>query len=124
MRNTQTMNDPSEIFYGEQLVGKLKQNPVWKRFECALNSIQPSQADQTNFIFDVWAKAMKYTTFISCVSEHEKEEDQNGRLSMWRAYGGRNGVALISKAEAMSLDNENLDQKSKKTILVNYSLCL
>ncbi|MBL8433730.1 MAG: DUF2971 domain-containing protein [Zoogloea sp.] len=108
MRNIQTMNDPSEFIYGEKLFGRLKGSPVWKRFENALNSIRPLQASQTMFIFDTWASLMKTATFITCFSEHDKEEDQNGRLSMWRAYGGRNGVALIFKAGAMSLENESL----------------
>ena len=108
MRNIQIMNDPSEFIYGENLFRELKKSSVWNRFETALNSIGPLQAGQTMYIFDTWASLMKTATYITCFSEHDKEEDQNGRLSMWRAYGGRNGVALIFKAGAMSLENESL----------------
>lgn len=36
-----------------------------------------------------------------CVSEHRAREDERGRLSMWRAYGGRNGVAMVFNGTAM-----------------------
>lgn len=42
--------------------------------------------------------ALQHNTFLTCVSEHlgaTDDEDNLGRLSMWRAYGGENGVALI-----------------------------
>jgi hypothetical protein len=38
---------------------------------------------------------MRADTYLTCVSEHEVREDILGRLSMWRAYGGINGVALV-----------------------------
>lgn len=118
MRNTQTMNDPSEIMYGMHLLSKLQQHPVWLQFESTLESIRPGQAKQSIFIFDAWASAIKHSTFITCISEHDPSEDQHGRLSMWRAYGGRNGVALLFKASAMSLDNEHL---AVQAMPVSYS---
>src|ERR1700756_4074915 len=39
----------------------------------------------------------RLNTYIACVSEHLDSEDQNGRLSMWRAFGGtgtRVGIVL------------------------------
>lgn len=34
-------------------------------------------------------------THIISLSEHDDTEDNFGRLSMWRAYGGKTGVALV-----------------------------
>jgi hypothetical protein len=34
-------------------------------------------------------------TFIASISEHEHDEDINGRLSMWRAYGHPSAKAAV-----------------------------
>ena len=34
-------------------------------------------------------------TYLTCISEHDADEDRIGQLSMWRAYGGRAGVAVV-----------------------------
>jgi hypothetical protein len=38
---------------------------------------------------------------MTCVSEHHSEENERGRLSMWRAYGGTTGVAIVMNGTAM-----------------------
>jgi hypothetical protein len=38
-----------------------------------------------------------FSTSLFCVSEHQDNEDEHGRLSMWRAYGESTGVALVIK---------------------------
>src|SRR5207248_3669140 len=40
---------------------------------------------------------IRLNTYISSLSEHQDDEDQHGRLSMWRAFGGsaaRVGIVL------------------------------
>jgi hypothetical protein len=37
-------------------------------------------------------------TYLTCLSEHCPDEDVLGRLSMWRAYGGGTGVAVVATA--------------------------
>jgi hypothetical protein len=38
--------------------------------------------------FNEWWAHIRVNTYISSISEHEDSEDQHGRLSMWRAFGG------------------------------------
>ena len=40
---------------------------------------------------------LRFSTYLTSLSEHDATEDSNGRLSMWRAYGNENGVALVLK---------------------------
>src|SRR5690606_23126401 len=47
-------------------------------------------------------------TYLTCLSEHEPEEDNLGRLSMWRAYGGRSGVALVLNRTPFEADTDVL----------------
>ncbi len=37
-------------------------------------------------------------TYLACVSENIDEDNERGRLSMWRAYGRRTGVAIVMHA--------------------------
>jgi hypothetical protein len=36
-------------------------------------------------------------TYLACLSEHQ-DEDEHGRLPMWRAYGATTGIALVINA--------------------------
>jgi len=39
---------------------------------------------------------IRLDTYVTSVSEHENDEDQNGRLSMWRAFGETSArVAIV-----------------------------
>src|SRR6185312_16567078 len=45
--------------------------------------------------FDRFAKEHVLDTYVFCLSNHDKEDD-DGRLSMWRGYGANgNGAAIV-----------------------------
>ncbi|MEI7669617.1 MAG: DUF2971 domain-containing protein, partial [Pseudomonadota bacterium] len=48
-------------------------------------------------LFNQWWDIIKFHTYIASISEHDDTEDLNGRLSMWRAFGGNNAtrVAIV-----------------------------
>jgi hypothetical protein len=50
----------------------------------------------------------KDNTYITCLSEHYDTEDGLGRLSMWRAYGGVSGVALVVNNNPFLQSNDGL----------------
>jgi hypothetical protein len=66
-------------------------------FVTALNACCPGLGDDSIKFFDRWYPAIRLDTYICCVSEHDKTEDQLGRLSMWRAFGqyGTARAALV-----------------------------
>jgi Protein of unknown function (DUF2971) len=45
--------------------------------------------------FKLWIPVIRNQTFLACLSEHALKENELGRLSMWRAYGGSSGVAIV-----------------------------
>jgi hypothetical protein len=47
-----------------------------------------------NFFSNLWAD-IRFNTYIACFSEHDDSENQHGRLSMWRAFGGTDIRAAI-----------------------------
>ncbi|OYU70188.1 MAG: hypothetical protein CFE28_09385 [Alphaproteobacteria bacterium PA2] len=98
MRNAQTMNDYSEIKHGLACLEEARKRGITEKLGAALDATHAGVWSETQRLFNSWLPAMFHNTFIACVSEHLgpiNQEDTLGRLSMWRAYGGVNGVALI-----------------------------
>ncbi|MBW7836668.1 MAG: DUF2971 domain-containing protein [Sphingomonadales bacterium] len=91
MRNALCMNDYSEINYGLQLLNSYfrdeqKRNKFFEvLMACGVNY------DIINIVikkFDDSSLFIRFETYVSCFSVHDtKNEDDVGRLSMWRAYG-------------------------------------
>lgn len=95
MRSTRTMNDFTEVQHGAESVAAAIKATGGQNLAHALNSVDRGLFDKIWADYQAWLPAMHYDTFITCVSEHDPSENQHGRLSMWRAYGGHTGVALI-----------------------------
>ena len=55
-----------------------------------------------------WLPQFRSETYIFCVSEHHSSDDLYGKLSMWRAYGGNNPVALVLNPSPLLGDLEVL----------------
>jgi hypothetical protein len=96
------MSDYREVRYGFDILQRYfydKTNSA--RFCDALDACVPGVAQEAMTIFDRWWAHPEVTTqlntYISSVSLHRLDEDQHGRLSMWRAFGGQNTsrVALV-----------------------------
>ncbi|HYD34401.1 MAG TPA: DUF2971 domain-containing protein, partial [Methylophilaceae bacterium] len=58
--------------------------------------------------FRAWSPAFSVDTYVTSVSVHRAEEDKYGRLSMWRAYGGNAGVALVLNGGVMFRESKAL----------------
>ena len=100
LRNAQCMNDYSEIEHGlDCLIKSFNDNKVGGEFKSLIEGIYPDIVDELISLFDSWLPSIRSATYIACVSEHPAHEDQYGRLSMWRAYGGDTPVALVLNKE-------------------------
>lgn len=98
MRNAMTMNDFSEIQYGTScLLEAWNNKEISGPLKEAFQAIFPGSVDEVTTKFNGWLPELATNTYLTCLSEHGVDEDEHGRLSMWRAYGGRCGVALIMK---------------------------
>ena len=101
MRNTAAMNDYLEVEHGFECLNKSYDASPGIAFNAALNTCFPGLADEIKDFFNGWLPSIRRDTYITCMSEHLRAEDQHGRLSMWRAYGERTGVALVLNAAVM-----------------------
>ncbi|MEY9629914.1 DUF2971 domain-containing protein [Sinorhizobium fredii] len=100
MRKSTCMNDFMEIEHGfECLNAAYKEHK--ERFAEIFESIFPDFCVKVEERFNAWLPVFRNGTFISCISEHDATEDRVGRLSMWRAYGGSAGVAIVLKGSPL-----------------------
>lgn len=104
LRNSTLMNDFSEIRHGWDCLLQAYNGPLGSRLQIALRAVQQDLPEilQGNFnaqIYDVMSE-----TYLLSLSEHgdldggadgDDHEDKFGRLSMWRAYAPKNGIAFI-----------------------------
>ena len=95
MRNAIVMNDYSEISHGEACLGTAWASDAGKRLQNQLDKAFPGFVEDLANTHNRSQNLIRSNTYLTCVSEHEDHEDVTGRLSMWRAYGGDNGVALV-----------------------------
>ena len=102
LRNTAIMNDYSEVQYGSCCFEGAYNTEPGTNFKTALESCFPGLAEEVRKeLFDDWRPIIRHDTYVTCLSEHLSDEDQHGRLSMWRAYGGAAGVALVIRGAVM-----------------------
>jgi len=86
-RNATVMNDYSEISYGLGLIGSVFSGDEGVRFRNAVEDIYSGTIEKAGELLAGWERDWELETYIACVSVHNPEEDRQGRLSMWRAYG-------------------------------------
>ena len=94
MRNATTMNDYSEIEHGIGCLVRAKERGALEIFKNALDRAFPEISREPLNLFDLWLPGIRSGTYILSLSRHDVA-DQHGQLSMWRAYGGKSGVAII-----------------------------
>ena len=111
MRNTTCMSDYREVEHGYQMLSSFFFDQAKRdAFMAALDAISTGAAAEAITAFDQWWAHIRFNTYVSSISEHDDSEDLHGRLSMWRAYGGRAGmVALVLRVPLHSGGAEKLN---------------
>jgi hypothetical protein len=107
MRNSSVMNDFNEISHGVECVKFALETDAGKHLEKIIDSIHPDLFFDTIGLLHGKIKTIRSETYLTCISEHNDDE-KNGRLSMWRAYAPKNGVALVLNNEVFLRPSEAL----------------
>lgn len=95
LRNAVVMNDFMEIEHGSACLAHAWHSETGKRLIGLIDGIFPEVSKDVEKLIDDWVPYFRSDTFITCLSEHDDDEDELGRLSMWRAYGGTSGIAVV-----------------------------
>ncbi len=106
MRNVTCMTDYREVLHGFDILNKIFSEPSdRKAFDEAVDSCVPGSAQEAIDFFYRWSRDISLNTYITSISEHDEMENRDGRLSMWRAYGGTIARAAIIFKVSSSLLN-------------------
>lgn len=99
MRQVSCMTDYMEVDHGLNCIDATLFSERGNRLGKFLNSLYPGLFEEIVAKYRASKQLLRSETFITCLSEHAgkgyEDEDQYGRLSMWRAYGRTTGIALI-----------------------------
>ena len=94
LNNIQYMNDYSEIKIGNTLLADYYNNETGNEIKEVIEYINHGTQRNLEFNYNNTLSRLM-NTYAFCLTEHSKEENDYGRLSMWRAYAPNNGVAII-----------------------------
>ena len=120
MRSCSTMNDYLEVKYGQELLLEAIKNKSGTQLKNAVNACHADLFEKAWNLFQAWLPGFRYDTYLTCVSKHSNDEDDIGRLSMWRAYGGKTGVALIFKGDSVEVDTSSLGIYASPVAYLNH----
>jgi hypothetical protein len=99
MRKSSCMNDFMELEHGFACLSAATDGHK-DDFRRVFDNMFPEFTDRLVKVFNSWLPVFRNDTYIACFSEHDDVEDKIGRLSMWRAYGGNAGVAVVLNGRA------------------------
>lgn len=105
------MADYLEVQHGHEILVRFFSDAAKKKaFVDALDISVPGAANEAIKLFDQWWDDIRFSSYITSLSEHEDKEDQHGRLSMWRAFGGNAArVAIIFRIPGIARGAEALN---------------
>ena len=111
LRHTSLMNDYEEIERGVRSVTNffLEENESSSLFWRTLDDCFEDVSDEIKGRYDSSLKDLRHNTFVMSLSGHLKKEDGIGRLSMWRAYAPKDGVAIVLNPEKFYEEENKLN---------------
>ncbi len=121
MRNAMAMNDFMEISHGFDCLNAAYKGEAGKVLKGILDSCFPGVSEEVELFFNGWLPHIRSDTYLTCLSEHRADEDLHGRLSMWRAYGGSTGVALVLNGDVMFGTSNAIGAHSSPVLYANAS---
>lgn len=108
LRNAQLMNDFSEVAYGTACLQIALRDGQGAKMQAALDAAHPGLWLAIAEFLNSMELQTRTHTYLTSLSAHDPE-DNLGRLSMWRAYGGpTSGVAIIFNTEVFGEDSLKL----------------
>ncbi|MFV8249870.1 DUF2971 domain-containing protein [Bdellovibrio bacteriovorus] len=126
LRDPSCMNDFKEVHHGLQCIEEiLSLEP--SNLKSELDNLYPNLTqDILHFLSKPFITPTK-NFYIGCISKHDPSEDEHGRLSMWRAYGRGNGIAIILNTEPILNSPGILNLSTRKVVYedhkeINYSM--
>jgi hypothetical protein len=111
MRNTTCMADYKEVQHGFEMFNNFFLDEKKKSaFSAAVDDCFPGATSDAIDLFNKWWNNIRFDTYVTSVSEHDNSEDNHGRLSMWRAFGGNAvRIAIVVNVPNVSQGSTSLN---------------
>ncbi|WP_042875618.1 DUF2971 domain-containing protein [Cupriavidus necator] len=108
LSNPLSMNDHEEMYYGLQH-GMQAINEHKDLYQtCEALGCYEAFMGQLRACRQRFDNEHALDTYVACFSEHDPQEDADGRLSMWRGYGGNgSGAALVFDTSQLNMSQES-----------------
>lgn len=119
MRLTGVMNDHSEVQHGINCLNTALASASGQQLAHSLNGCFLGLHQEVVNQFSQWVPSIFADTFITCISEHDLEDREYGKLSMWRAYGGNAGVALVLNPNIFFAETQALAAYTSPVLYAN-----
>jgi hypothetical protein len=101
------MNDSEELLFGMQQGASAFRGFQPLAIACKTPQRYGLLLSAFENAFNRFWNAHAFDTYVFCTSEHRRE-DNDGRLSMWRGYGGNGtGAAIVLDTEKLNVNNES-----------------
>lgn len=98
LRNSVLMNDFSEVQHGMACLAHAWGGKDGLRLKALMQDVQPDLPLIFENNFNALFSDLRSETYLLSISEHGGDaEDAFGRLSMWRAYARKDGVAFVMR---------------------------
>ena len=101
MRKTTCMNDYKEFEFGLLKLDMWFREKDTEITKCLSKLNIGLNAKDLHIYIKGKLRVIQNQTYIACLTKHPKEEDELGRLSMWRAYGRNSGTAIVFNKDNM-----------------------
>ncbi|ACF11915.1 conserved hypothetical protein [Chlorobaculum parvum NCIB 8327] len=111
MCNAVHMSDYREVQNGFNFMDDFvsKKNKHWVKFGNIIEEFLPGVFDRSIKVYNDYSRGAKDNLYFLSVSEHDESENELGRLSMWRVFGGQsNHVAIVLRIPALSVVSQAL----------------
>lgn len=118
MRSATVMNDYSEVHFGFCQMREAWKTSEGNQFWRALEDISPRITSSVEGHLLTGSNDLAHDTYLTCLSKIGPDDlaRELGKLSMWRAYGGDSGVALILNSTPFQGDSTALGVYSQPVI--------
>ena len=101
------MNDSEELMFGMQLGASAFRGSQPLAVACKTPQRHGLLLSAFENVFNHFWNTHAFDTYVFCTSEHKKD-NSDGRLSMWRGYGGNGaGAAIILDTEKLNVYNDS-----------------
>jgi hypothetical protein len=110
LSNPLFMNDMEEVRFGIHTGARLFLGSSELEMACGSKKRFDLLKHWFTYYFNKFDSEHVLDTYVLCLSEHAKD-DTDGRLSMWRGYGGNgNGAAIVFDTAKIAAREESVDR--------------